>query len=1446
MRRMQTACLSQLGPPWHVLSSHYRHRIVVHSLSIIIKPPNPSLFKGFLKIISSSRSSQSLASSFSVMPEAQEDPNSRPNFEANARQEQLTESSFSDLSGSSSEVLAFLEGLMPKEEIGAKRFLQKYPDYDGRGILIAILDSGVDPGAAGLQTTSDGKPKIVDIVDCTGGGDVDTSTLAKMDEDGFFTGASGARLQVNLSWTNPTGQWRIGCKRLYEIFDDSLVKRVSGERRKSRTAKYRERLTEALRKLAVFDEGNGKSLDDAQKKQRQELQSHVDLLQKLDEGFEDTGPVLDAVVWHDGMHWRAALDTQDLKGDWESVGDQSGKLADFQPMTNYRIERQYGTFSRLDACNYVLNIYNDGAILSIVADVSTHGTHVAGITAAHHPEEPALNGIAPGAQLISCKIGDTRLGSMETGTGLTRALINVIENKCDLINMSYGEPTTMADRGRFVELAREVVNKHGVIFVSAAGNNGPALTTVGAPGGTSDAILGIGAYVSPSMAAAAHSLVEPPTEGLPYTWSSRGPTADGDVGVNLSAPGGAIAPVSQWSLQRRDLMNGTSMASPSACGGIALLLSGLKASGVKVAPHLVRQALQNTAFMPFDRADAILEMGSGLLQVDSAFEYMQRAKGLPDCWYKVVVNSSSGTGQTMRGVYLREPTDTIHPSEWRVTVTPCFHEDADNLNLLVPLEEHIALKSSQAWVKAPEHLLLASNGRTFNIRVDPTLLEEGVHVAEVVGVDLKAPWRGALFRTLVTVIKPAAVAVESGLQLTSFQGLTFSPGHIERRFVKVPEGATWAAATIRLSQFDTPRMFLVHTLQLIPLRRYSYREYKSYLVFPSPTSKMVSFEVEGGGTLEFTLAQFWSSGSGSPVSAIADIEIEFHGLESDLREVWIDGNVGCTRVTISSPLALERLSPSATLNWVRLAFRPTEVKLEPLGKWRDLLPNGREVHGLLLTYKVSLSESGKYTPRIPLLNDRMYENEIEGQFYMIFDVNKRLLASGNIYPKAVKLTKGDYTVCLLLRHDDVPLLEKLKKTSILFDRSLDDKSSLKLSFYTTIDDVLAGSNAFKPSAIAPGTRKPIFVAGPVEDKLPKDAAPGTTLLGRVTYGKLSVWGGGPDNGQACPAGAQVSYVVPQPSKADDKAKDAPSNEAKKPANLRLDDDLRDAKVKLLKSLPSSSDQGEEEYNDLAVALQEEYPEHLPLLSEVLRHLDDVKDKAKRESLLPQVVAAADAVVKVIDRGALALHFAMKSDAEGSEAAKVKKEMEASRDILVDALYRKGLALAAMDQAVKGKLTSGESNGCAIVPQETDKNEEESSNGEPLLPTAPSGESGESPAGGLLVLATASACSSSENTGEKITDEDEDSFENNFAEILKWVDVGQAKFALLSVKREQRSGRPGLALQVLNKMLEDDSKPPEKALYELKAVLLEELNYPEWAAHERRWDAVRFPSAYPLF
>lgn len=83
-----------------------------------------------------------------------------------------------------------------------------------------------------------------------------------------------------------------------------------------------------------------------------------------------------------------------------------------------------------------------------------------------------------------------------------------------------------------------------------------------------------------------------------------------------SLSGGAISTVPQWTEESRHLANGTSMASPNACGGIALLLSALKTSGKKAPLSLMRRALENSC-LPVDSADVPsgLTYGKGLLQV---------------------------------------------------------------------------------------------------------------------------------------------------------------------------------------------------------------------------------------------------------------------------------------------------------------------------------------------------------------------------------------------------------------------------------------------------------------------------------------------------------------------------------------------------------------------------------------------------------------------------------------------------------------------------------------------------------------------------------------------------------------------------------------------------------------------------------------------------------------
>ncbi|KAJ2236757.1 tripeptidyl-peptidase II Tpp2 [Coemansia sp. RSA 485] len=317
-------------------------------------------------------------------------------------------------------------GMLPKGLTQVDEFLSKNPTFDGRDTVVAILDTGIDPAAIGMQTTSTGKPKVVDFIDCTGIGDVQMEPAQKCSDKNplELVGASGRTLKLNPNWKNPSGDWYVGSKSLYSIAPAEVTGELGKERRMLHTEKHEAMQLSIAKHQQQHGDGDYSS-------------AKIEALDNLKRLYQDCGPLLDCVVFHDGNQWLAAIDTE-----------ESGDFAEIPAMGAYKSTGDVGMLCKRHLLYYTVNFYDNGKILSIVTPPHIHSTHVSGIAAAFDPEEPVYMGIAPGAQILSLSVGDKRTGMMETGIGLIRAVNAIIEYNVDVANMSYGEPSSTSNEAR--------------------------------------------------------------------------------------------------------------------------------------------------------------------------------------------------------------------------------------------------------------------------------------------------------------------------------------------------------------------------------------------------------------------------------------------------------------------------------------------------------------------------------------------------------------------------------------------------------------------------------------------------------------------------------------------------------------------------------------------------------------------------------------------------------------------------------------------------------------------------------------------------------------------------------------------------------------------------------------------------------------------------------------
>ncbi|KAI8330140.1 hypothetical protein EDC96DRAFT_612213 [Choanephora cucurbitarum] len=1159
-----------------------------------------------------------------------------------------------------------VHGLMPKQDTQAASFIKKFPEYDGRGTVIAILDTGVDPGAAGMQVTTDGKPKMIDIVDCTGGGDVETTKVVKptsKDGNNVIKGLSGRDLILDDSWKNPSGEYRVGLKRAYELFPGDLISRIKSERLQNHNKKHAHLLSEAQARLAEYQ-----SKKDKEDAELSELEARVEALKELQNNFEDPGLLFDCVVFFDGKDWRAVIDV-----------NESGDLRGQPCLTDYRKELQYHTFGEADLLNFSVNIYADGDVLSIVTLAGSHGTHVAGIAAGNFPDEPALNGVAPGAQIVSLRIGDSRLGSMETGPGLTRAAAHLAINKVDLANMSYGESSSLATDGHFIKLlANEAIGKAGCIFVTSAGNDGPCFSSIGAPAGMDASFITVGAYVKHAQMQAEYALLESVTE-RPYTWSSRGPTTDGYHGVDIYAPGSAITSIPVYVLNKLDLKNGTSMSSPNACGCVALLVSALKAQKIDYTPYRVKNAVVQTGKSVNDPLDV------GFIQVDKAWEYLESYKDRKDLdiLYRVSVNKRG----SQRGVYLRELDEVSQIQYLATTVVPSFMNEEDYENpkynkAKFNYDVRVALVATESWISVPDYLYLGSHGNSFQLKVDPTALSESkFHFGQVFGYDTSAPERGPLFRIPVSVVKPI-VSSKGSIQ---FKNVEYGPGDIVRRFVHVPEGATNCELVIKATSPNndtSPARFMLHLLQLVPQQNQKKKHAYSFAIgsgsygHSSSDEQIVKkrFSVRGGLNLEVCLAQFWSSLGKHNI----DLSLHFHGVQiagqvvSSQDVVRLEPQV--TRLDISSPVRREdNLKISVSFDKLRKYIRPTEATISPMRPDRDTLPSTCLMYQLILTYKFKIESSTNMVARFPTVMNRLYEHFLAGMFGIVYDYNQKVVGYLDVFYQNIKLNqKGDYTIMLQLSTEKESVLEKLKETILELD--LDLKSTSFNTFRKMADVYTQNSSNYSKIALERKDIRALYIAAPTEkDAIPKDAKAGDVLVGKLNFFNKV------DGGEY----TALYTVPPAPIEAKKEKKD------KKPTDEELQQQLKDAtrdlQISYLKKFAADS----AAYKEQLAQLEASFPDDIVALEyklDAIWKASEAKDSTGcllksgqlSTSQAQEISQIADKIISKIDeRELLEFYGRKKSEDETDEQKEKRKQNDVKKKQLINALENKAMAQAAV-------------------------------------------------------------------------------------------------------------------------------------------------------------------------
>jgi hypothetical protein len=354
-------------------------------------------------------------------------------------------------------------------------------------------------------------------------------------------------------------------------------------------------------------------------------------------------------------------------------------------------------------------------------NASFHGTATWSLFAGNNPGR--LHGIARGAQFLLAKTEDVRTEMRIEEDNYVAALEWADSIGVDIVSSSLGylqfdngftyTPSQLNGDIAVTTVAADLAVQRGILIVTAAGNDGPFFRTLETPA-DGDSVLAIGAEDS---------------LGTIASFSSRGPTADGRLKPDFTAPGGAVCVVTGQGTVGR--YSGTSFATPLFAASAALV----KQMHPGLLPMALRAAFRSTA--------------SHRMNPDSTYGW-----GRPDVTAAAVFPAGVTATTPLTGA---GPLTTITPTfSWTVgtvpgSATPVTYRlrvGRDN-TLAQPIVDRVTTAESFAIPQA------LKSGTVF-WRVDATAASGETATSGVIGPIVVPPWA-----ILTSLSNPAGMVIDT-------------------------------------------------------------------------------------------------------------------------------------------------------------------------------------------------------------------------------------------------------------------------------------------------------------------------------------------------------------------------------------------------------------------------------------------------------------------------------------------------------------------------------------------------------------------------------------------------------------------------------------------------------------------------------------------------------------